>query len=138
MRISSVRSFGLHWRCALFAIALAVTPLQVLAQLTHDQQRVRMFQDVMQGRRSLQSLSPADQRAYLQIASLMAPRCPASGEKCKAICNAAEELESAAKELADCARKRDLSDECWSQFADVRDAHDDYEAAVSNGDGQCD
>lgn len=117
---------------------MLVAPSVAWAQLTPDQQRVQMFQEVMQGRRSLQSLSPSDHRLYLQFASLMAPRCPARGEQCEAICDAAAELQSAAEDLAQCARRLDMSNDCSRQFRNVRSAHSDYESAVSDGDGQCD
>jgi hypothetical protein len=47
-------------------------------------------------------------------------------------CEAASELEDAAQRLGACARRRDPDDSCDSQFRDARDAHDEYEDAVSN------
>lgn len=63
--------------------------------------------------------------------------CGSGSDECASVCEAAEALESAADDLTNCARRRDLADDCWRQFRDVRSAHSDYESAVSDTGGEC-
>lgn len=52
--------------------------------------------------------------------------------------DAAEELASAARNLAYCADQNDSADDCEIQFLEVSSAHSDYESAVSDVDDECD
>ena len=64
--------------------------------------------------------------------------CQSNSHKCQAVCDAATELESAANELARCARRHDFSNDCSRQARDSRNAADDYESAVMDAEDDCD
>src|SRR5690348_9027526 len=68
---------------------------------------------------------------------LLAYNCSSNPNKCQAVCEAADDLEDAARSLSDCAGNHDYSDDCSSQFGAVRDAQDSYETAVTDADGDC-
>lgn len=57
--------------------------------------------------------------------------------KCSNVCDAANKLESAANDLARCARIHDFNDDCRRRYKDVRDTHSTYENAISDADGDC-
>lgn len=63
--------------------------------------------------------------------------CHVGSDECREACDAADNLSSAASDLARCAGASDLSDDCSRQFRDTSDAFSDYESAVSDTDGEC-
>lgn len=63
--------------------------------------------------------------------------CSSNSDKCRAVCEANNNLKSAADDLSRCAAQHDYSDSCDSQFTDARDAHDELESAVSDADDDC-
>lgn len=64
-------------------------------------------------------------------------RCTTRSDKCHTVCEAANRLVDAAQELLACASRHDYSEDCSSASIDARDAHDQYESAVSDADGDC-
>jgi hypothetical protein len=52
--------------------------------------------------------------------------------------SAADDLESAARQLMSCASSDDFSDDCFSEFLRVQSAHSDYDSAVSEVSSECD
>lgn len=67
-----------------------------------------------------------------------AKACKSNSHKCRAVCEASNELRSAALDLAMCAAKGDYSDDCSAQASDSSTAADDYESAVSDAEDDCD
>lgn len=67
-----------------------------------------------------------------------AKACRSNSHKCRAVCEASNELRSAALDLAMCAGKNDYSNDCSAQANDSKDASDDYESAVSDAEDDCD
>ena len=62
----------------------------------------------------------------------------AAPEACERVTEAAQELESAATELARCAAKQDVNNDCHGQVREVRDAAEEYEQAIQDADDQFD
>lgn len=54
--------------------------------------------------------------------------------QCDELEDAASNLESAAQDLLDCARKHDYSEDCSRLAREVRDAADTYESVVSDAE----
>lgn len=108
-----------------------------MAQNQPNLQAATIYQQVMSGQRSIESLSPNERASVLMMARLLHSSCSSNSQKCQSVCDAAEQLESAAKDLAHCAANHDFSDDCDMKFRDTRDAHDEYENAVSEAAGDC-
>ncbi len=125
---------------ALLTLALCPTPT-IFAQ---DLQRgLRNYQEVLSGKRKLEQLSPQEQQEVLIVHRRVQARKSQSegSSECR---DATARAESAASELADyarrlrnCAEAQDYSDDCSSEFRQVRNAHSDYEDAVSSVGSNC-
>ena len=109
-----------------------------------DMQRgLRNYQDVMAGRKKLEQLSPAERQEVLTIFRRLQSSREESGRsrECRdarrQAGEAADELACYARQLQMCAEARDYSDDCASAFQAVRNAHDDYESAVSDVESYC-
>lgn len=121
---------------AVFLVCLAaVASAQQLP--SNYNQLIKLYQDVISGRRSTQTLTPQERQEVLLMHSVMARSCGRLQGKCEVVCEAANQLEDAAKDLAQCAARHDFDDDCGSRARDVRDAADDYEAATSDAGGDC-
>jgi hypothetical protein len=57
--------------------------------------------------------------------------------KCKDVCEAANELKSAADDLSNCAKKHDYSNDCRNRYRDTKDKFEQYENAVSDASDDC-
>jgi hypothetical protein len=99
---------------------------------------LQLYNDVLSGRRSATSLTPEEKQQVLLMHDVFARSCGRKAGKCQAVCEAANDLEDAAKNLAQCARRHDFSNDCHSRSRDVRSAADNYESAVSDAAGDCD
>lgn len=90
--------------------------------------------------RALENLgySPAQAAGMAKQMALRANSCSSNSHKCERVCEAAEELQTSAEALTRCAASHDFSDDCDSDFSSVRDAHGEYEDAVSDASGDCD
>lgn len=120
------------------AIILLSLATAVPAWQTPDYSKASMlYQDVVAGRRAMQSLTPQERQSVLLISRAMRSSCGGNSHKCKAVCEAANQLKDASEDLATCAGRHDYNDDCGSQFNSVRDAHDELESAVSDADGDC-
>src|ERR1051325_2943270 len=120
---------------------LGLTCMTVAAQ---DMQRgLRNYQDILAGRKKLEQLSPAERQEVLTIfRRLQSSREKIGGStECKnarrQAGEAADELVGYALRLQMCAEARDYTDDCDTEFRRVRDAHDDYESAVSDVESYC-
>lgn len=123
-----------------FAIAvLALTcALPVVAQTPEQNvdQSFALYLAVASGQRSMQSLSPEQQREVQIIAAMMArPRY--TSQKCEDLADAEDQLQSARSDLRSCLASADADDDCDAQTQDVRDAQDQYESAKSNAEDDC-
>lgn len=124
-------------RLALLALMFVLCS-QATAQQPDYQHAAQLYQSVATGQRSMESLTPQERQQVLLIARAIRSSCSSNSHKCQAVCNAANELESSSRDLAQCASQHDYNDSCDRQFSDVRDAHDELETAVSDADGDCD
>ena len=117
------------------------------AQSTMDEARRRfaqgmaLLQEIRSGKRSPQSLSPEEQQLVGSVvrASRAASR---SGANSHASMHAtAPDLprttRSSSRRLNSCVDSDDFTDDCSSEFRRVRNAHSDYESAVSEVNSYC-
>lgn len=119
-------------------------PLLMSSASAQDLQRgFRNYQNIVGGRKKLEQLSAAEQQEVYFIARRIRAAQNRRGKS--GMCREAQErAESAAQELADysrklrnCAESLDFSDDCDTEFRRVRDAHSDYESAVSEVQSEC-
>lgn len=104
---------------------------------------LKNYQEIMAGRKKLDQLTPQERQEVIIIHTRVQASRAASGgsRECQ---NARSEAKSKASELADyarrlrsCAEAEDLSDDCDSEFRRVKNAHSDYESAVSDVSSAC-
>jgi hypothetical protein len=107
------------------------------------QRGLRNYQDVLAGRKKLEQLSPAERDEVLRVYGIIQSRSSATGARSECR-DAKARAESAASELGDysrrlrnCAEAQDFSDDCDTEFRRVKDAHSDYESAVSDVTSYC-
>ncbi len=122
------------------AFALLVPTFAVSQDL---QRGFRNYQDILNGRKKLEQLSPQEkQEVFIIHGRLRASRASGKSPDCR---DALEGAESAASDLASyarrlqyCAEGEDYSDDCSTEFSQVRNAHSEYENAVSDVSSECD
>ncbi len=125
----------------LLPFLLLIRAFPVTAQ---DLQRgLRNYQEIMAGRKKLDQLTPQEQQEVLIIFRRVKAAQDKTG-KSSACREAQERAESAASELADrarklrnCAESQDYSEDCSSEFRRTRNAHSDYESAISSVRSEC-
>lgn len=114
-----------------------------LAVSAQDLQRgFKNYQDVLGGRKTIEQLSSQERSEVLQIHRILqARRAAGKSAECE---SALEQAKSTASELADysrrlrnCAEAADFSDDCSTEFRRARNAHSDYESAVSSVNSYC-
>ena len=101
------------------------------------------YEAIMAGRKKLDQFTPQEQQEVLIIFRRVKAAQNKTG-KSSGCRDAQERAESAASELADrsrklrnCAESQDYSEDCSSEFRRVRNAHSDYESAVSSVRSEC-
>jgi hypothetical protein len=124
------------------ALLLGLTLVSLAA--SQDLQRgLRNYQDIIGGRKKLEQLSPQEQGEVIQVHRLLKARSGKEGASsaCRSArseaANAASELADYSRRLRNCAEAEDFTDDCESEFRRVKNAHSDYESAVSNVSGSC-
>lgn len=133
---------GCSWTF-LVTVALASVLLAIPPAAQDLQRGLRSFQDIMSGKRKLEQLSPEEkQEVIIIIRRLQAQRF--SSDKSPECRNALSLAENAASELSDyserlrnCAESQEYNDDCSTEFRRVRNAHSDYEDAVSSVSSYC-
>ena len=122
-------------------LILLLQPSEAVAQ---DLQRgLRNYQEIIGGRKKLEQLSPQEQQEVLIIHRRVQARSARSGgsTECRSARDRAEyaasELADYARRLRNCAEAQDYSDDCSSEFRRVRNAHSNYEDAVSSIANSC-
>ena len=106
------------------------------AENNYDKQ-IQLYNKVIRGERSFDSLTPSEKAQVISMQRLMTNSCGKLHGKCRAACDAANQLKDAANDLARCANRHDYSDDCRRRFRDTRDAFDQYESSVSDASGDC-
>ncbi len=132
---STVRGFSL----AVLTV-LCVFSGSLVAQ---DIQRgYKNYQDIINGKKKLEQLSRQEQQEVLLVHRRL--QATSSGDKSPECRDAISRAESSASELANyarrlrnCAEAQDYSDDCSSEFRRTRNAHSDYESAVSSVGSYC-
>jgi hypothetical protein len=130
-------------RSAMWLVAMAMTLcIPSFAQESDYQRGLRNYRAVVAGQKKLEDLSELEKGEVLAIARIYRARNSDDGsEECS---DARQRAESTASELADyarrlrnCAESNKLSDDCSIEFRRVRNAHSEYESAVSNVSSYC-
>jgi len=118
-----------------FALTILTGPvLAQAAQQTPADEALELYLAVSTGKRSMQSLTPEQQREVQIVAAMMArPRY--TSQKCEDLADKQQAAQAAAEDLQNCLSSGD--DDCDSQMQEARDAHDDYEDALDATDGDC-
>lgn len=104
---------------------------------------LRNYQEVVSGKKKLEQLTPQEKQEVLIIhrrvqaqryGSSRSPECRNALSQAE---NAASDLSDYARRLRNCADAQDYTDDCSSEFRRVRNAHSDYEDAVSSVSSYC-
>ena len=107
------------------------------------QRAFRNYQDIIEGKKKLEQLSPQERQEVFNVHRRIQAAEANSGASpdCR---DARNRAESAASDLADyarrlrsCAEAQNYSDDCSSEFRRTRNAHSDYESAVSSVNSYC-
>lgn len=133
----------MHFRWFL-SVLVTGTVLFTMPVLAQDLQRgLRNYQDIISGKKKLEQLPPQERQEVIIIyrriqaqryGSDRSPQCKDALVRAE---SAASELADYARRLRNCADGQDYSDDCSSEFRRVRNAHSDYEDAVSSVSSNC-
>ena len=122
-------------------LALLVSCIPSFAQ---DLQRgLRNYQDIVSGKKKLEQFSSQEQQEVLIVFRKIRASQSKTGksDECRESTHRAEsaasELADRARKLRNCAEAQDYSDDCDTEFRRVRNAHSDYESAVSSVRNEC-
>lgn len=102
-----------------------------------------LYKQVISGKRKLDSLTPQQQQQVLEIHTAVSRNsCVGCSDDCRDAKSQANnyrsDLEGYAKRLYRCAEDNDLKDDCDSEFRRVKNAHSDFESAISRVRSYCD
>jgi hypothetical protein len=128
--------------CLLFAAIGVSTTAEAQEKFDADK-AFRLYNEVLIGNRKFESLTESEKRQVLRVhQALIAGREDNGSEDCKHARNdaesAANELEYDAQKLANCASRKDLDNNCESEFRKTKNAFEEYNSAVSDVDSECD
>lgn len=107
------------------------------------QRGLKNYQDISGGRKKLEQLSQQERdevllvHRYMQAQRANQSGTPACREARSRATNAASELADYSRRLRSCAETADFADDCSSEFSRVKNAHSDYESAVSDVGSNC-
>ncbi|BEV07752.1 hypothetical protein [Methylophilus sp. DW102] len=123
---------------SLITIFLLLSCSLLNAQSLSDfEKAAKLHSQVVSGERKFENLTPNEQQQVLSIQQLFANSCGKLHGKCKDVCEAANELKSAADDLSNCAKRHDYSNDCRSKFRETKYKFETYESAVSDASGDC-
>lgn len=105
--------------------------------LSDFEKAAKLHSQVISGERKFESLTPNEQQQVLAVQQLFINSCGDLHGKCKDVCEAANELKSAADDLSNCAKRHDYSNDCRSKFRETKYKFESYESAVSDATGDC-
>ena len=130
-------------RVAVLALALAFSTLALPVMAQDLQRGLRNYQEIMSGRKTLDQLTTQERNEVLQVHRKLQARGGSNGTN--AACedarsrarSTASDLANYSRRLRSCAENEDFADDCSSEFRRVKNAHSDYESAVSEVSGSC-
>ena len=123
----------------LFGALLFISP----AYAQDIQRGLRNYQDIITGKKTFDQLSPQEKQEVIIIHRRIksqkneddkSPECRDALDRAG---SAASELADYALRLRNCAEAQDFTDDCETEFRRVRNAHSDYEDAVSAVSSYC-
>jgi hypothetical protein len=105
-------------------------------------QGMELYRDVLSGRRTQESLTLEEQQLVtIAVRVLRASSSRSSNSECREARerarSAADEVASYTRKLGSCVDSDDFTDDCSTEFRRVRNAHSDYESAVSSVNSYC-
>lgn len=100
------------------------------------------YRAVQSGAKRFDQLTPQERSEVAAVArALSRARAPRETSECRdawdRASSAADEVASGAIRLKSCVETGDFRDECYSAFRRVKNAHSDYESAVSDVNSYC-
>lgn len=115
----------------------------VWAQSLDSKKAFEMYRRVMEGELKFEDLTADEQRTILDVHRILRNTAPSdASEVCSdahdRASSASDDLSSAAGRLKSCAESRNFDDDCSSEMRRARNAHSDYESAVSDVSSECD
>jgi TolA-binding protein len=128
---------------SLFCALALLLPLMGTASAQQSSRALQNYRSILSGQKKIEQLSADERKEVLAIMRVMQSLARSSGKSpmCRDAIeqaeSAADDLESAAGRLRSCAANRDFDDDCSSEYSRVRNAHDDYESAVSDIQSYC-
>lgn len=128
--------------CLLFSAIDTSTAAEAQEKFVADK-AFGLYNEVITGKRKFESLTEPEKRQVQRVyEALIAGRGDTGPEDCE---NARNDAESAANEFeyddqkfANCAKSKDLDNNCEREFKRAKDAFEEYNSAVSNVDSECD
>lgn len=124
-------------RIAPFVVLMCAFQVAAQEQPTSPPDPYKLYMQVVRGERQFESLSRAEQQQVLAVQRAMVRSCNHESEQCQEACEAANSLQDAAEDLARCAARHDLSNDCQRKFRDTKSAFEQYEYAVGRIEGRC-
>lgn len=118
-------------------LALAMPAFAQTPQQTPVDQAFALYLAVASGKRTMQSLTPEQQKEVQLIAATMAARPRYTSQKCEALADAEDQLQSARDDLRSCLALANGDDDCSSEMDQVNSAKSDYEDARDDADDDC-
>ena len=121
-------------RALVTGILLALLAVPIV-QAQDMQRALRNYQAVMSGAMKLDQLSPTEQEEVLFLYRRMkategkTPECRDAKSRAQ---SAASDLSDYARRLRNCAEAQNWDDDCSTEMRRSRNAHSDYESAVSD------
>lgn len=131
-----------HW-LLLSTFCLSINFVATPASAQDLQRGYRNYQEIMSGKKKLEQLTPQEKQEVLIIHRRMQAQRYGSSKssECRDALSRAEsaasDLSDYARRLRNCADAQNYTDDCHSEFRRVRNAHSDYEDAVSSVSSYC-
>lgn len=127
---------------ALMLVQLQALPASAQAPQINVERGLANYRAVQSGTKRFELLSPQERNEVIVVARALArSRAPKETSACKSAWDrarsAADDVASEAGRLKNCVESGDLRDECYSAFSGVKNAHSDYESAVSEVNSYC-
>ncbi|MGB8600550.1 MAG: hypothetical protein WCD07_07535 [Burkholderiales bacterium] len=130
------------YQTTLLAVVIFLGQVVPLALAQDVQRGLRNYEDVMAGKKRLEQLTPQERQEVLTVYRRVKNQSNSGkSDECR---NSLSQAESTASDLADysrklrnCAESLDFGNDCSSEFRRVKNAHSDYEDAVSSISSKC-
>lgn len=125
-----------------FAICLFFLLTNLISFSAIGNESFILYKQVISGKRTLDSLTPQQRQQVIEIHTAISRNsCEGCSDDCRDAKSQANnyrsDLEGYAKRLYRCVEDNDLKDDCDSEFRRVKNAHSDFESAISRVNSYC-